>query len=110
MREPRAPRGVTGARFPKASDGQRPPVVPRLQLLRVRGGGWGWCSLGYPSFQPLSAPAAHAALVWPCSHAHPGCAPLWYLHYWGLSSPWESAAERVHHPLVSTTPEFSWPE
>ena len=58
MKEPGALRGVNEARLLRASDGQKPPVVPGLQRLRVGGGG---CSQAYLSYHPLSAPAAHAA-------------------------------------------------
>ena len=36
-REPGAPWGVTGVGLPRASDGQKPALVPRLQLLKEGG-------------------------------------------------------------------------
>lgn len=66
-----APRWGDWSRAPQGFRRPELPVVWRLQLLRVG------LPQRYPSFQTPSAPAAQAALVWPRSHAHPGCAPLW---------------------------------
>lgn len=71
MSELWAPRGMPGAGLPRASDSQRCPCV---EPAAAEGGG---CPQRHLSFQPPSAPAAQAAFVWPRSHAHPGCAPLW---------------------------------
>lgn len=99
-------RGALGRDWSRAPQGFRrpePPVVPRLQLLIVG------ALAGVPQFPAASAPAAHAALVWPCSHTHPGCAPLWYPLSWGLLVP-RSHHCRAHRPLVNITLEFPGPE
>ena len=93
MKEPGALRGVNGARLLRASDGQKPPVVPRLQRLRVGGRG---VLAGVPQLPAAQRPRGTCCLVWPRSHAHPGCAPLWCPLSWGLSRPLAAAAaERI---------------
>lgn len=57
-REPGAPRGVTGAGLPRASDGQKPPIVPRLQLLRMGVG----VLAGVPQFPAAQRPRGTCCL------------------------------------------------
>lgn len=94
MKEPGA---LQGGEWNQAPQGFRRPKAARCAETAAAESWGGGCSQGYLSYQPLSAPAVHAALVWPRSHAHPGCAPLWCLLSWELSSPLQS-------PLTSASP------
>lgn len=97
------PGEVNGVRLPRSSDGQKPPVVPRLQRLRVEGGS---ACRGTP-VPSRPAPPRHT-LSW-FGHVPtrtPAAPPAGVRSAGGSLAP-RSRRCRAHRPLVSTTPRIS---